>query len=90
MNYQKIDPALAGALDRVGDSDENILPVFIHTRRISDMDEISILQELGISGVTLGRSIFTGLISPRRVRFLADQPWVRSIKLGRKLHLLPE
>ncbi len=88
MNYQKVDAALAGALEDVHDPEERVLTVFIHTVYPPDAAEAAFLSTLGVSGVSGGGQIFTATLSQRAVAELSDQSWVRYLALSRKLRLL--
>jgi hypothetical protein len=88
MNYQKLDAALATALNDVQDSQETSLAVFIHTEPILDSAAIAILESLGVSGVTTGKDIFTATLSPNAILQLSEQPWVKYLKRSQLLRLL--
>jgi hypothetical protein len=88
MNYQKLDAALATALNDVQDSQETSLAVFIHTEPILDSAAIAILESLGVSGVTTGKDIFTATLSPNAILQLSEQPWVKYLKRSQLLRLV--
>lgn len=88
MDYQKMDAALAAALDEVGDPEERALSVFIHTSHAPQDAEADFLENLGVGGVTGGRQVFTATLSARAVAELSDQPWLQYMKLSRRLRLL--
>ena len=88
MNYQKLDAALATALNDVQNSEEPNLGVFIHTQPILDSAATSFLESLGVSGVTSGKDIFTATLSPNAISQLSEQPWVMSLKRSQPLHLV--
>jgi len=88
MDYQKIDTALAAALDDVQDPEERALTVFIHTAHAPSTAEAAILKRLGVRGDTGARQVFTATLSPHAIAELSDQPWVRYLQLSRKLRLL--
>jgi hypothetical protein len=88
MDYQKMDAALAAALAEVRDPEERALSVFIHTAHAPQDSEADFLEELGVGGVTGGRQVFTATLSPRAVEKLSDQPWLRYMKLSRRLRIL--
>ncbi|MBH8566270.1 hypothetical protein I8748_29630 [Nostoc sp. CENA67] len=88
MNYQKLDAALAMALNDLTDSQEPSLAVFIHTEPVLDAAAIAILENSGISGVTSGKDIFTATLSPNAISQLSEQAWVKYLKLSQKLHLV--
>lgn len=88
MNYQKLDTALAMALNEVQDPEERNLSVFIHTQPVADAGETAFLTNLGVSGVKDGKDVFTATLSPNAISQLSEQPWVQSVKLSQKLRLL--
>ncbi len=88
MDYQKMDAALAAALDEVRDPEERALSVFIHTAHAPVDAEAAFLEDLGVGGVTGGRQVFTATLSARAVAELSDQPWLRYMKLSRRLRIL--
>ena len=88
MDYQKMDAALAAALAEVRDPEERALSVFIHTAHAPQDAEADFLEDLGVGGVTGGRQVFTATLSPRAVEELSDQPWLRYMKLSRRLRIL--
>jgi len=90
MDYRKIDAALAAALDDVQDPEEHALAVFIHTEHAPGTAEAAFLERLGVSGSTSAQQVLTATLSARAVAELSDQPWVRYLKLSRKLCLLNE
>lgn len=88
MDYQKIDAALAAALDEVKDPEERAISVFIHTEYAPRDAEAAFLEDLGVGGVTGERQVFTATLSPRAIGELSDQPWLRYMKLSRKLRIV--
>lgn len=88
MNYQKLDTALAMALNEVQDPEERSLSVFIHTKPVADGGETAFLRNLGVSGVTDGKDVFTATLSPEAISQLSEQPWVQYLKLSQKLRLV--
>ena len=88
MNYQKLDAALATAVEDVRDPDERVLEVFIHVTPALGPAEIAFLEKLGVSGAIAGRQIITATLSARAVAELSDQSWVRYLMLSKKLRLL--
>jgi hypothetical protein len=90
MDYRKIDAALAVALEDIEDAEEPACTVFIHTAYAPGTDEAAFLTRLGVNGVTRRRQVFTATLSARAIAELSDQPWVRYLKLSRKLRLLHE
>jgi hypothetical protein len=87
VNYQKLDAALAMALNQVQNPEERCLVVFIQTEPVTD-STAKFLENLGVSGVTTGRNMFTATLSANAVSQLSDQPWVKYLKLSQKLRLL--
>ncbi|MBW4479265.1 MAG: hypothetical protein KME54_21025 [Tolypothrix brevis GSE-NOS-MK-07-07A] len=86
MNYQKLDAPLSMALRDVENTEEPSLQVFIHTKPVSNA-ETATLENLGVSGVTSGKDVFTATLSPNAISQLSDQPWVEHMKLSQTLHL---
>ncbi len=88
MNYQKLDAALATALNDIQDSEETSLGVFIHTEPVLNSAATAVLENLGVSGVTSGKDIFTATLSPNAISQLSEEPWVKYLKRSQQLHLL--
>jgi hypothetical protein len=86
MNYQKLDASLSIALRDAQNTEEPSLQVFIHTKPVSAF-ETATLENLGVSGVTSGKDVFTATLSPNAISQLSDQPWVEHMKLSQTLHL---
>ena len=86
MNYQKLDAPLSMALKDVQNTDQPSLQVFIHTEPVSNA-ETAALENLGVSGVTSGKDVFTATLSPNAISQLSEQPWVQYVKLSQTLHL---
>ncbi len=88
MDYRKIDAALAVAMKDAKDLEERTLLVFVHTERAPSASERAFLEKVG-SKVGLGEGqVFIATLSANAVAELSDQPWVKYIKLSRKLHPL--
>ena len=87
MNYQKIDAALAVALQDIQDWEARILVVFIQTESELDNDAVAFLERLGVRGVTNKRQIFTATLSRREIEELSEQVWVKYLRLSQKLRL---
>jgi hemolysin activation/secretion protein len=87
VNYQKLDAALAMALNQVQNPEERNLVVFIQTEPVTD-STAKFLENLGVSSVTTGRNMFTATLSANAVSQLSDQSWVKYLKLSQKLRLL--
>lgn len=90
MDYRKIDAALAAALDEVQDPEKRALAVFIHTAHAPNSTEAEFLKGFGVTGITGQRQVFTATLSARAVAELSNQPWLRYMKLSRRLRLLDE
>ncbi|WP_414568307.1 hypothetical protein [Nostoc sp. CCY 9925] len=88
MNYQKLDAALATALNNIQDSEKPSLGVFIHTEAILDSNATAVLENLGVSGVSSGKDIFTATLSPNAISQLSEQPWVKYLKRSQQLSLV--
>ncbi|MBD2727463.1 hypothetical protein H6G96_14275 [Nostoc sp. FACHB-892] len=88
MNYQKLDAALATALNDVQSLEESNLGVFIHTEPILDSAATAVLERLGVSGVTSGKDIFTATLSPNVISQLSEQSWVKYLKRSQQLGLV--
>ncbi|MBW4559838.1 MAG: hypothetical protein KME32_01565 [Mojavia pulchra JT2-VF2] len=87
MNYQKLDAALAMALNNVQDPEVSSLVVFIHTEPVSG-SAIAVLENLGVDGVAPGKDVFTATLSANGISQLSEEPWVQFLKLSQKLHLV--
>lgn len=89
MDYQKVDASLALALSDVQDQDARAFQVFIHVARPPGPKELVLLEDLGVTGITSGRSVYTATLSANQVTQLSRlMPWVRALKLSQKLRLL--
>ncbi|MBC1236887.1 hypothetical protein [Nostoc sp. 2RC] len=88
MNYQKLDAALATALNDVEDLEKPSLGVFIHTEPILDSTATAVLENFGVSDVTSGKDIFTATLSPNAISQLSEQPWVKFLKRSQQLSLV--
>lgn len=88
MDYQKVDASLALALSDVQDQDARAFQVFIHVARPPGPKELVLLEDLGVTGITSGRSVYTATLSANQVTQLSHMPWVRALKLSQKLRLL--
>jgi len=88
MNYQKLDAALATALNDVQDSEKPSLGVFIHTEPILDSNATAVLKSLGVNDVTSDKDIFTATLSPNAISQLSEQPWVKYLKRSQQLSLV--
>lgn len=88
MNYQKLDAALATALNDVKNVEEPSLAVFIHTEPILSPAATAILGSLGVNGVSSGKDIFTATLSPNAISQLSEQTWVKYLKRSQQLGLV--
>jgi len=88
MNYQKLDAALAIALNEVSNPQTSSLDVFIHTTSAVDADAATVLENLGVSNATTGTDIFTARLSPNAISQLSEEPWVQYLKLSQQLSLV--
>jgi hypothetical protein len=88
MNFQKLDAALATALNDVQNPEEANLDVFIHTEPILDSAATAVLENLGIINVTSGKDIFTAALSLNAISHLSEEPWVKYLKRSQQLHLV--
>ncbi|MBN3881328.1 MULTISPECIES: hypothetical protein [unclassified Nostoc] len=88
MNYQKLDAALATALNDVQNLEEPSLAVFIHTESVLDSAATAILESFGVSGVSSGKDIFTATLSPNAISQLSEEPWVKYLKRSQQLRLV--
>ncbi|AUB39076.1 hypothetical protein COO91_05064 [Nostoc flagelliforme CCNUN1] len=88
MNYQKLDAALATALNDVQNVQEPSLAVFIHTEPILSPAATAILENLGVRGVSGGKDIFTATLSLNAISQLSEQTWVKYLKQSQQLHLV--
>jgi protein tyrosine phosphatase len=88
MNYQKLDAALAMAVNQVADPQEANLVVFVHTQQPLDENAIAFLQRLGISNITENTNVFTATVSLNTLSELSQQSWVQYLKLSQKLHFV--
>jgi hypothetical protein len=87
VDYNKLDADLSAELE--GDANEASLPVFIHTEQPSSPEQEAFLRQLGVSGEIAGREVLTANLSRQAIDELSRQPWVRYLKLSRKLRPLP-
>jgi hypothetical protein len=89
VNYDKLDADLSAELNAApADANAAALPVFIHTEQPLGQKEEDFLKRLGVSGNIMGQDLITATLSPRSIEELSGQPWVRYLKLSRKLRPL--
>ena len=62
--------------------------VFVHLAAEAGPSEIAILDALGVRGAVSGRCVLTGTLSARGVEELSDKPWIRQLRLSRRLRPL--
>ena len=87
MNYQKLDRALAIALNDIHNPEQPSLTVFIHTESAPDAAATTLLENLGIR-VTSERTMFSATLSANAISQLSEQSWVQYIKLSQTLRPL--
>ncbi|MBH8555013.1 hypothetical protein I8751_22230 [Nostocaceae cyanobacterium CENA357] len=88
MNYQKLDPALAMALNNAQAPEAQGLEVFIHTESILQPTATTVLKSFGVNDVSSNKDIFTAILSPSAISQLSEQPWVKYLKLSQNLRLV--
>ncbi len=88
MNYQKLDPALAMALNNAQTPETQGLEVFIHTESILQPTATTVLKSFGINDVSSNKDIFTARLLPSAISQLSEQPWVKYLKLSQNLRLV--
>ena len=89
MDYDKLDADLSAELDGVADANDATLPIFVHTEQPRGPEQEAFLKRLGVSGEIAGREVLTANLSRQAIDELSRQPWVRYLKLSRKLRPLP-
>lgn len=82
MDYSKVDAPLASAVDKAANPDGLGLSVFIHTATPPDEAQVRYLKGMGVVSATVGRKVFTATLSASAIEQIADQNWVRYLKLG--------
>jgi hypothetical protein len=87
MNYRKLDAKLAAVLEEMENPEEAALSVFIYMAPRPDATASTFLKEIGVK-VSGRQQIVTAKVSPRAVKELSKQPWVRAVKLSRPLRPL--
>lgn len=91
MDFNKLDASLSAELDQAPASpNQPAFSVFVETDRPLGPQEAAFLSRLGVTGDLLGQDLFTATLSWRAVDELSNQPWVRYLKLSRKLRPLDE
>ena len=84
MNYQKLDAALAMALNQTQNSQERSFVIFIHTQPVLESEAKNFLINLGISEITEGERVFTATASYSIISELSHQTWVEYLKLSQR------
>lgn len=91
MDFSKLDADLAVELDQTpADPNEPAFLVFVQTDRPLGPEEAAVFSRVGVAGDFLGRDLFTATLSLRAVDELSNQPWVRYLKLSRRLRPLED
>ena len=89
VNYEKVDAALAGALQEASGGRARSLTVFIHVDPAAA--DRGMLARLGVSGGSSGEGgVLTSDLSPQDVAELSRQDWVHQLRLSGRLRLLQE
>jgi hypothetical protein len=87
MDWTKIDPALASAIEDIEHSADELVRVLVRVNRAPTMTEAA------AAGIDLGadsdRPVFTATAPLVAVERLTEEPWVRSLTLSRILHPRP-
>jgi hypothetical protein len=83
MDYRKLDPGLATALEAAADADEEVT-VLVRTRAPLDANAEALMQRFGIGNAPVGRTVFTATLARDMVQTLSDQDWVQSLSLSRQ------
>jgi hypothetical protein len=91
MDYDKLDADLTAELDEAAADPSGVtLSVFIEAEKPPGPEEEAFLERLGVSGDLKGREIFTATLTAKAIAELSLQPWVRYLKLSRRLRPLPK
>ena len=88
MNYQKIDTALAMAINQVENPYQRLFIIFIHTQPILESAAQNFLIDLGIRKKTESETVFTATVSAHTISELSDQNWVKHLKLSQRLRFV--
>ena len=86
MIWQKVDSALASALEDTQDMNASQFDVLIQTSKIPGPSEREYLDKLGVPRNSQG-PIFTARVSAKDIHTLSDESWVRAVRLSRKLQV---
>ena len=87
-DYSRIDGALLLACEDTPAADR-LLTVFVHALEPPTAAQAEQLSALGISMPDRPRRIFTATLSPEEVAQLSHEKWIKSLKLSRRLKVLP-
>jgi hypothetical protein len=91
MDYSKLDADLSAELDQApADPNEQAFLVYVQTDRPLGPQEAAVLSRAGATGDFVGRDLFNVTLSARGIDELSNQPWVRSLKLSRRLRPLDQ
>ncbi len=82
MNYDKIDAALASAIEEGADNDRHT--VFIFADKEPSVEGIDVLKAAGVDIKDGKQSIFTAALSAEKIKDLSLQPWVKFIQLSQR------
>lgn len=88
MDYQKVDAALATAIDDLKAGSKVALAVSVRTAIPVDAAQQAELERLGVRGVIAGRTIFSASVTPQTLDELTQKPWVRRLSLAQQLRPL--
>jgi hypothetical protein len=84
VNYDKLDPSLAMALDD-DDASSNEFVVFIEVTKPLTPQDAENLRRLGVSAATAGESLLTASLNHERLARVSELASVRSLKLSQRL-----
>ena len=82
MNYQKLDAALAMALNQVENPQERSFVIFIHTQPVLESAAQNFLMDLGVSKIAEQKTVFNATVSAHAIAELSEQSWVKYLKLS--------
>ncbi|MGW7054540.1 hypothetical protein [Streptomyces sp. NPDC054888] len=83
MDYRKLDPSLAVAVDAEGRApDVRDLSVLVRLEAPPSDSQLAQLRSAGVEGAGAGRTVLTGTLSRRDVETLSGRPWVLSLFLS--------
>lgn len=86
LDYDKIDPALAAALEETDQGPK--LDVSVRTAAPLDPGQQVALERLGVEGLCAGPTVFTAKVTPQELESLTERPEVRLVSLARPLRPL--